>query len=73
MQVRVEFQVIETSVRAKRVLYLKVAVLRDELDHTSPTILLGDDGRYSFFFAGRAFCGGGGTVEGPDDNSSQKA
>jgi hypothetical protein len=73
MQVRVELRVIETSVRAKRVIHLKVAVLRNELSHTSPTILLGHQGRYSFFFAGRSLCGGGWTGEGANDNRSRQA
>jgi hypothetical protein len=72
MQVLIKFQVIETSIRAKRIINFKVVVLQDVLDNTSPAVLLRDEGGYSFFFTGRAFCGGRGIAEGPRDNNHRK-
>jgi hypothetical protein len=41
VQLFIEFEVIETSIRAKRLLDLEVALFQNVLDDTPPTILLG--------------------------------
>src|SRR4051794_26789235 len=72
MQVLIKFQVIETSIRAKRIINFKVVVLQDIFDDTPPAVLLADEGGYSFFFTGRTFCRSDRTGQRADDDSSRK-